>query len=170
VPVDLVVLSTGMVPNPIPGLVEQMKLPVGADGFLQEVHPKLRPVEVATAGILLAGTCQAPMDIGEACSAAQAASAKAASILARGHVELDPFVAEVHTERCTGTGACVAACPVEGAIGMVAAADGSPKAQVVPALCTGCGTCVAECPENAVDVKGWTLAQYEAMVDAIVAA
>jgi heterodisulfide reductase subunit A len=170
VPVDLVVLATGMAPNPIPGLVEEMKLPVGAEGFLQEVHPKLRPVEVATTGILLAGTCQAPMDIGEACAAAQAASAKAASILARGFVELDPFVASVDPERCTGAGACAAACPVEGAIGLEEAPGGGRRARVVPALCTGCGICVAECPENAVDVNGWTLEQYEAMVDAIVAA
>jgi heterodisulfide reductase subunit A-like polyferredoxin len=29
---------------------------------------------------------------------------------------------------------------------------------------------VAECPEGAIDIKGWTLKQYEKMVDAIVAA
>jgi hypothetical protein len=29
---------------------------------------------------------------------------------------------------------------------------------------------VAECPEQAIEVNGWTLDQYEAMVDAIVAA
>jgi len=43
-------------------------------------------------------------------------------------------------------------------------------ARVNPALCTGCGICVAVCPDNAVDIKGWTLKQYEEMVDAIVAA
>ena len=68
---------------------------MGVDRFLQEVHPKLRPVEVSVTGILLAGTCQAPMDIGEACAAAEAAAVKATAILARGYVELDPFVAEV---------------------------------------------------------------------------
>ncbi|MBU0767516.1 MAG: 4Fe-4S binding protein, partial [Proteobacteria bacterium] len=39
---------------------------------------------------------------------------------------------------------------------------------VTPAFCTGCGACVAVCPENAIDVNGWTLKQYEAMVDRIV--
>jgi hypothetical protein len=29
---------------------------------------------------------------------------------------------------------------------------------------------VAECPDHAIDIKGWTLKQYEDMVDAIVAA
>jgi heterodisulfide reductase subunit A len=167
--VDLVVLAVGMVPRPVGGLVEMLKLPLGTDRFLQEVHPKLRPVEVANTGILLAGTCQAPMDVGEACAAAQAAAAKGASLLIKGHVELDPFVAEVHPERCSGHGACAEACPVEGAIALVEAGAGR-KARINPALCTGCGICVPECPENAIEVNGWTLKQYEEMVDAIVAA
>ena len=161
--VDLVVLATGMQAADIGNLVEMMKLPVGADKFLQEVHPKLRPVEMANGGILLAGTCQAPMDINEACNAAQAAAAKAASLLGKGYVELDPFVAKVNPDKCKGSGACIKECP-EKAIRM--REDG--KAEVNPALCTGCGMCVAVCAENAIDVQGWTLKQYEDMIDAIV--
>jgi heterodisulfide reductase subunit A len=41
------------------------------------------------------------------------------------------------------------------------------RAKVTPANCSGCGNCVSACPNRAVDVQGWTLAQYEAMVDAI---
>jgi len=170
--VDLVVLAVGMQPSNISDLVDMMKLPVGADRFLLEVHPKLRPVELANTGILLAGTCQAPMDVSEACNAAQAASAKASILLTKGFVELDPFVAEVNLDRCTGRGACQEACPIEGAIQLVEVKiEGQTvkRARVSPALCTGCGTCVAACPDNAIDVKGWELEQYEAMVDAIVA-
>ncbi len=161
--VDLVVLATGMKAAGINELVEMMKLPVGADKFLQEVHPKLRPVEMANNGILLAGTCQAPMDINETCNAAQAAAAKAAAILGKGYVELDPFVARVNPEKCQGHGKCVDECP-EKAIVMQAGG----RAEVNPALCTGCGMCVAVCPENGIDVLGWSLKQYEDMVDAIV--
>jgi len=160
--VDLVVLATGMKTSAIGDLVEMMKLPVGSDRFLQEVHPKLRPVEMANGGILLAGTSQAPMDINEACNAAQAAAAKAAALLGKGYVELDPYVARVDPDRCQGHGHCVAECPEKA----VAMQDG--QAEVNPALCTGCGMCVAVCPENAIDVQGWTLKQYEDMVDAIV--
>jgi heterodisulfide reductase subunit A2 len=163
--VDLVVLGVGMEATPIASLVEMMKLPTGMDRFLQEVHPKLRPVEVANNGILLAGTCQAPMDISESCAAAQAAAAKAATLLGKGYVELDPYVAEVDRSLCQGHGNCAQVCPVEGA---VAAKDA--VAEINPALCTGCGICVAECPEGAINIKGWTLSQYEAMVDAILAA
>lgn len=171
--VDLVVLSVGMEPNAISDLVEMMKLPIGSDRFLLEVHPKLRPVEVAKTGILLAGTCQAPMDIGEACNAAQAASVKASALLTKGYVELDPYVAQVDPNRCTGKGFCAEVCPTEGALQMVDTIVGGKKvrrAQVNPALCTGCGICVAVCPDNAIDVNGWKLDQYEAMVEAIAAA
>jgi heterodisulfide reductase subunit A len=171
VPVDLVVLAVGQEPNHIADLVEKMKIPVGTDRFLQEVHPKLRPVEVSVAGIYLAGTCQAPFDVGETCAAAGAAAVKSAAILTRGYVELDPFVAEVDLCKCTGTGACVEACLAEGALTMVEqVVDGEKvqRAQVNPALCLGCGACVAVCPENAINVQGWTLKQYEAMVDMIV--
>jgi heterodisulfide reductase subunit A len=172
VPVDLVVLATGMEPNNVSELVDMMKLPVGPDRFLLEVHPKLRPVELPVGGILLAGTCQAPMDVGEACSAAAAAAVKAAVLLGRGYVELDPFVAEVDLEKCRGTGACVEACLNEGALNLVEMeVDGEmvQRAQVTSALCWGCGACVAVCSENAIDINGWTLKQYEAMVDMIVA-
>ena len=171
VPVDLVVLAVGQEPNNIADLVEKMKIPVGADRFLQEVHPKLRPVEVSVAGIYLAGTCQAPFDVGESCAAAAAAAVKGAAILTRGYVELDPFVAEVDLSKCTGTGACVEACLAEGALTMVEqVVDGQKvqRARVNPALCLGCGACVAVCPANAINVQGWTLKQYEAMVDMIV--
>jgi heterodisulfide reductase subunit A len=172
VPADLVVLATGMEPTGISELVNMMKLPVGTDRFLLEVHPKLRPVELPQAGILLAGTCQAPMDVGEACNGASAAAVKAAALLGRGYVELDPFVAEVDTAKCNGTGSCVDACLVEGALRMLETkVDGEivSRAEVTPALCTGCGACVAVCPRNAIDISGWTLKQYEAMVDRIIA-
>jgi heterodisulfide reductase subunit A len=60
---------------------------------------------------------------------------------------------------------------VEGALSLVEMdinGEKALRAQVNPALCTGCGACVAVCPENAINVKGWTLKQYENMVDMIV--
>jgi len=165
--VDLVVLAVGMTAADVGALASDLKLPVSADGFLQEVHPKLRPVEVSVAGVLVAGACQAPKDITESCASASAAAVKAVGLLAKGHVDLDPYVAHVDTERCVGTGACVQECPYEGAITLVEFDDGVKRASVNPALCAGCGACVAVCPTRAVDLSGWSLETYEAMVDAI---
>lgn len=172
VPADLVVLSVGVMPRDIRSLIDMVKVPVGADRFLLEVHPKLRPVETAIGGIVLAGAAQGPMDVTEASAAASAAASKATVILGGDYVELDPFVAKVDLSRCEGTGACVEACAYKGAITLTEVTlDGRTvkRAEVNPALCKGCGACVAVCPNRAIDVNGWTLEQFEAMVDALVA-
>jgi len=171
VPADLVVLATGIEPDDVSGLASMMKLPIGTDKFLLEVHPKLRPVEFPITGIYLAGTCQAPMDAGEACNAAGAAAVKASALLSKGYIELDPFVAEVDADKCQGHGACVEACIKEGALNLVEVDIDSKtvkRAQVTAAVCLGCGACAAVCPEKAIDINGWALQQYEDMVDAIV--
>ena len=175
VPTDLVVLAVGMVSGDYDsGLVDLLKLPRSSDGFLQEVHPKLRPVELAKTGLFIAGACQGPMDIAESCASASAAASKASAMLARGVIELDPFVADVDLERCTGGEDCGAACVEEcqflKAIDIVDVELNGEKvkrARVSPALCTGCGMCVAVCPHRAIQVEGWRLEQYEEMVDAI---
>ena len=170
--VDMVVLGTGMVPGQIEELAGQMKLATGEDGFLQEVHPKLRPVEVAVNGVLLAGTAQGPMNIAETLAAAGAAAVKAAAMFAREDVELNPYVAEVDLSRCSGEAQCVTQCAYEGALTIVEMkVDGEmvQRAQVNAGLCVGCGACVAVCPHRAIDVNGWTLEQFEAMVEGIAA-
>jgi heterodisulfide reductase subunit A len=172
VPLDLLVLGVGMVPHNIRDLVDLMKLPVGADRFLQEVHPKLRPVEVSVNGILLAGTAQGPMNIEETLAAASAAASKASILLGREAVELDPFVAKVDADQCIGCGRCFADCHYTGALIKEAATVNGQvvqKARVNPGLCVGCGACVAVCPTRAIDLKGWTLSQFDAMVDGLVA-
>ena len=63
-------------------------------------------------------------------------------------------------------------CPYEDAIALQpVSVNGTqaPRAAVTPANCTGCGICVSACPNHAIDVQGWTLKQYDAMVDAIAA-
>jgi heterodisulfide reductase subunit A len=64
----------------------------------------------------------------------------------------------------------VEACLYDRAIALEVVSENGKKekrAVVTPANCSGCGACVSACPNRAIDVQGWTLAQYEAMVDAI---
>ena len=169
-PVDLVVLAVGMMPRKIDDLVQMLKISRGHDRFLLEAHPKLRPVETAVNGIVLAGTAQGPMNIQESLAAASAAAAKVAALLGSGQVELPPFVAWVDAEKCDGTGACVKVCAYEDAIALQTIVENGAevrRAVVSPANCSGCGACVSACPNLAIDVQGWTLGQYEAMVEAI---
>jgi heterodisulfide reductase subunit A len=54
-------------------------------------------------------------------------------LLTRGYVELDPFVAEVDLDLCSGTGKCVEGCLQEGALRMVEIEeDGKDVAPVLP--------------------------------------
>ncbi|HUI30313.1 MAG TPA: CoB--CoM heterodisulfide reductase iron-sulfur subunit A family protein [Candidatus Acidoferrales bacterium] len=171
-PVDLVVLSVGMMPSPIQDLMSMFKVAPGSDRFLLEVHPKLRPVETAVPGVVLAGTAQAPMNVLESCAAAEAAASKVSILLCRGEVELEPYVARVDPNLCEGSGECVRLCPQEGAIHLETvnvAGKSTQRAVVTEANCNGCGVCVSACPNRAIDVQGWQLDEYEAMVQAIAA-
>jgi heterodisulfide reductase subunit A len=113
------------------------------------------------------------MDITESTTTASAAAAKVAALLARDHVEMEPFVARVDPSRCDGAGECVRACPYAGAIALqdVELEEDVvvPRAYVNPVACKGCGACVAACPSRAIDVQGWEMEQYVAMVEALVA-
>ena len=171
-PVDLVVLAVGMMPNPVDDLIGMFNIAPGNDRFLLEVHPKLQPVETAVNGIMLAGTAQGPMNIQESCAAAEAAASKVAALLGAGRVELEPYVARVDADRCRGSGECVRVCPQDGAIQLQTFSQNGAsyqRAVVTPANCNGCGVCVSACPNRAIDVQGWRLDEYEAMVEAITA-
>ncbi|MDD4857068.1 MAG: FAD-dependent oxidoreductase [Candidatus Krumholzibacteria bacterium] len=161
---DLVVLVTGMVPAANDALTTTLKLPIGSDGFYNEIHAKLRPVETVIDGVYIAGSCQGPKNSTESITASLSAVSKAAALLVKGYVDLQPFVAYVMNERCAWCGECEKACPYS-AIEKIAYGE-KKIASVVDVLCKGCGACVPVCPENATQLKGSTDDQITAMIDA----
>lgn len=165
IPVDLVVLVTGMVPRKDDELVRVLRIPLGEDGFLHEIHPKLRPVETVVDGVYIAGACQGPKTSAESVTSALAAVTQAAGILKRGRAELDPTVAVVRTDACTWCGACQEACPYDAV--RAEEVDGRRVAVIDSAGCKGCGGCAPSCPSDAIDLQGYTDAQLLAMIDAL---
>jgi len=163
---DLVVLVTGMTPGSNASLVDVLKLPLGTDGFFNEIHPKLRPVETSINGVFIAGAAQGPKTIAESVASGLASVSKGAALLLKGYVDLDPFVAVVDADRCTGCRDCEAACPY-GAIEFAEAGEGE-AARIIPALCKGGGACVPICPEGAIDVKGYTDRQIRSMIESMI--
>ncbi len=164
---DLVVLNVGMEPSNIQDLIKILSVPTGNGGFLQEVHPKLRPVESQMEGIFIAGTAQAPMNIQESILAATAAAAKAANILVNEEIELSPFVAKVDPLKCSGTGQCIKECEYN-AITLINTDDGQQRAVIDPSLCSGCGACVPACPSRAIELQGYALEQIEAQIEGMI--
>lgn len=163
VPVDLVVLGVGLQAADMSTLIDLYRCSRGADRFLLEAHPKLRPVELASFGLFLAGSVQGPMDITEATAGAAAAASKAAALVKRGFIELDPFIAKVNEDLCTGCRTCLNICPFDA----ISRDEEKEIAVISEALCTGCGTCAAACPSNAIQQLGFNDAEVMSEVLAL---
>ncbi|KPJ72013.1 MAG: disulfide reductase, partial [Planctomycetes bacterium DG_20] len=123
-------------------------------------HPKLRPVETATAGVFLAGACQSPKDIPDSVAQASAAAAKALGLFSNPELEREPIIARVNEDACVHCRACINACPYR-AIEDYDITDRQGNvirtvARVNEGLCQGCGTCVAVCRSNSIDLDGFT--------------
>ena len=73
---DNVILSTGIdAPKENRKLADMLKVPLNADGFFNEAHLKLRPLDFATEGIFLCGLAHSPKMVDENISQARAAAA-----------------------------------------------------------------------------------------------
>jgi len=162
---DMVVLAMAMVPNDgVRGLATKLRISTDAHGFINEAHPKLRPVETLTAGIFLTGCAQGPKDIPETVAQASAAATRAITILSKPELEIDPMISTVDEEICTGCGLCVGMCSYNARelneiTGIV---------EVNEVLCVGCGACIAACPSNASIHKNYTKKQILRMVEEMV--
>jgi len=161
---DMVVLVPAMMPRTdATEFSRLLHLTLSGDGFLLEAHPKLRPVDTFVNGIFIAGCCQGPKDIQDTVAQASAAASRAATILSQDELEIDPLIAMVDEDICTGCGICVEVCPYEART----LNERKRIAEVNDALCTGCGGCIAACPSNASIHKNFTKKQLLNMVDDI---
>ena len=165
---DRLVLAAAVEANETRELVELYKCAINADGFLNEAHPKLRPVDMSVDGLFVAGLCNYPKPLNETIAQAKAAAARAASILSQTEMTLDAIKSFV-TDKCDGCALCLDVCPYR-AIKLedYAGADGRGHRRIAtdPALCKGCGLCAATCPKGGVYVHGFTLDQLKAQVAA----
>jgi heterodisulfide reductase subunit A2 len=162
---DLVVLVTSMVARKNGKLDSLLKLPLSRDGFYNEIHMKLRPVETVIEGVLIAGTCQSPKNILETMNSSMAAAAKANSMLTKGEMTLDPTLARINPAACIWCDACTQICPYDAIV--QTQYEGKPVASVNIGNCKGCGHCTPVCPTDAIDLAGFTNAQMEGMIDAL---
>jgi heterodisulfide reductase subunit A-like polyferredoxin len=161
---DLLVLSEAVVPNEgSKELANLFKFPLTLDGFFLEAHVKLRPVDFATDGLYLCGMAHYPKSINETIAQAEAASARAATILSQDMLQVGGVVAVVEGDRCAACLTCVRVCPYS-----VPVINAKGEAEIDLAKCKGCGGCVAECPARAIELMHFRDPQLWAKAQALV--
>ncbi|MFH0960788.1 MAG: CoB--CoM heterodisulfide reductase iron-sulfur subunit A family protein [Pseudomonadota bacterium] len=162
---DYVALSAAVIPaEDTPKLSQLFKVALSPEGFFQEAHVKLRPVDFAAEGVFLCGTAHYPKHISETINQAYGAAGRAAVLLSQDSVSASGSVCEVKTEFCVSCGACITGCTY-GAIEFHDTPQGK-KARVIPVLCKGDGLCNAKCPTGAISLKHYTDEEIFRQIDA----
>ena len=157
---DMVVLSVGITPSQDTKAIQNiLKIPVGADGFFLEAHPKLKPVDTTVDGIFVCGTSAGPKDIPDTVSQARAAASGATALMATGKYVIQPYFASVDEPLCGECGICVPLCPFN------AIAIEEKVAKINEALCKGCGVCAAACPATAIKANHFTNEQILSQIE-----
>lgn len=164
-PCDLVVLSTPLVACDDASVVAGLlRVPTDANGFFLEAHVKLRPLDFATDGVFLAGSCRFPCTAEEARIQGMGAASRVGTLLAKGKVISSALVAEVDVSTCCGCQGCLRICPY----GAITYDESRDVCQVNPILCKGCGACAGACPSQSVQLKGFRPKQLLSQVHAVV--
>jgi len=79
--VDMVILSSGIVPAATNDFEKIMPLKTGDDNFFVTVNPKIDPVTTTMEGVFIAGVAEGPKDIPDSVTQASAAAMKASVFL-----------------------------------------------------------------------------------------
>ena len=157
---DILCLATAIEPRKDLSISKLFKVPVDNDGWLLEAHQKLRPVEFATEGVFLCGMGHYPKPIEESIAQAQAAAAKALTVLAKESIIVGGIVSHIVPELCSGCLGCLNVCP----FGAITYNQEKNIAEVNQALCKGCGACAAACPSEAPVLMGFNNKQLYAQI------
>ncbi|MEE9365272.1 MAG: FAD-dependent oxidoreductase [Dehalococcoidales bacterium] len=159
---DLVVLSTGVVPNENGALADILGVETDEDGFFKEAEEKFRPVEFLKDGIYVCGLAHSPRGVEETIAQARATARRAISLLASKQLKVGRIISEIVQRQCRKCEMCITVCPYD-----ARARDWEADEIVVrEALCQGCGACVVACPGGAAKIRGFRDGQVFSLIDA----
>jgi heterodisulfide reductase subunit A len=162
---DLVALAAAVVPSASRHELSKLfKVPLNPDGFFQEAHVKLRPVDFAADGVFLCGTAHYPKHLPETIAQAYAAAGRVIGVLSKNSVTATGAICDVREDACVACGGCISACTYD-AIDFYETPRGK-KARVNPVLCKGDGLCNAKCPTQAIYLNHYTDEEIFSQIDA----
>jgi len=159
---DLLVLSTGIVPNNQGKIAGIFEVETDQDGFFQEAEYKWRPVDFIKEGVFTCGIAHSPRSVTETIAMSEAAAQRALRILSSERVMAGNTVAEVRHSLCSLCEKCIAACPY----GARWRDEDEEKIMVDDLGCQGCGSCAAVCPNSASVLRGYLDQQMFSVIDA----
>jgi heterodisulfide reductase subunit A len=163
---EMVILANAAVPRATTAeLAKMLNIPLSKDGFFAECQPKIRPTDTDMPGIFLAGACQGLKDIPYSVSQGSGAAAQAAAVLSRDAWAVEPIVAKVNEDLCSGCEVCESVCGYR-AINVEKFGE-KQLAKVTDGLCRGCGICASACPMDAITMPNYTDEQVVAQVKAV---
>jgi heterodisulfide reductase subunit A-like polyferredoxin len=161
---DLLTLSAATIPRQNEELANFLKVPRTLEGFFLEAHMKLRPVDFASDGIYLCGLAHSPKNMRESITQAEAAVARACTILSKDVMLVGGVIAQVDGEKCAACLSCVRVCPYN-----VPVINEKGEASIDITKCKGCGICVSECPAKAIDLMHYRDIQIAEKTGALLA-
>jgi heterodisulfide reductase subunit A-like polyferredoxin len=162
---DVLTLSAGLMPNLSNELTSKMKLNANPEGYFLEAHVKLRPVDMGSEAVFLCGTAHSPQLVTEAIVQANAAAARAVTILSKDEIKLSAIKAEVFPENCVKCLTCVRSCPFD--VPQFNVAKG--EIEIDPALCQGCGVCACVCPRQTINLNNYEDNQITCEIETLLA-
>ncbi len=159
--IDLVVLSTGVVPFDQRDLSARIGVEIDANGFFQEKDVKWRPVDLSRPGVFSCGLSKAPCNMAEALLQAGAASVRAVNLLHKTVISPSRGVSGVRQSICSVCENCIKACPFEARV------KEEGRIKVIGSACQGCGICVAACPNGAAWIPASTDKQTMSVLEGL---
>jgi heterodisulfide reductase subunit A len=164
IPVDMVVLMAALEPRADAKDVGlQFGIACSMEGWFTERHPKLDPVATMTDGVFIAGAAQGPKDIPAVVAQGAAAAARVQGMITKGTVEIEPIVATINEDMCSGCRICNTLCPFNA----IEYLEDKEVSYINSVLCKGCGTCVAACPAQAISGAHYSNEQIFAEIEGL---
>jgi len=161
---DLLVLSTGVIPEDSQELMEILGVKYDENGFCQEQESKWRPVDLSKKGVFACGLAHSPRNITESIAMAESAALRGLRFLFKAQLSTGTStLASTDQRLCSGCKTCLNLC----AFNAISFNEGSKTSSIDEMLCQGCGVCASACPAGAINLGNYSSDQMLGQIEGL---